>query len=419
MPDFPEPDLSTVLHLLVALYGLKQSSHEWYKLLSTTLASLGLFRCEADHAVFIGRWTVPPHSSISALPSADPLFLIIPIHIDDGLAITNSLPLYAWFVKQVSATIDFVCLGPVLNTRYLGQCIIRDRGNKTIQLLQSDLIVALLEDWGMTDCKTSTIMIPLHHNPSNLPQPSPNACSDIPDDNLLSSYQRLVGSITYLAVCTRPDLAYAAMALGQFNSAPTRAHLICAKGVLRYLANTTSLSLQFPSPPSSSTRLPDRSSASPTYGLSDADWASDEKDRKSVLRYSFFFLNSLVSWLSRKQRIVSTSSTESEYYALTNAIKEAIWLKLFLTLTHLPTPHPFPIFYNNQSTCIIAKTDTISSRTKHIDVRHHFIRHHITDGSFSTVWIPTSDMTADIFTKPLSSVLFLHHRDSLGLVLPP
>ena len=204
----------------------------------------------------------------------------------------------------------------------------------------------------------------------------------------------------------RPDLAYAAMALGQFNSAPTRAHLVCAKGVLRYLAGTVSLSLQFPPPPS--TRL----------GLSDADWASDEKDRKSVSGYSFFFLNSLVSWSSRKQRIISTSSTESEYYALTNAIKEALWLKLFLTLTKLPTPHPFSIFCDNQSTCIIAKSDTVSSRTKHIDVHHHFIRQYITDGSFSLMWIPTVDMTADIFTKPLPLPPFLHHRDCLGLLFP-
>ena len=265
----------------------------------------------------------------------------------------------------------------------------------------------------MTDCKTSTV--PLHHNPSNLPPPPPNACPDIPDDQLLLSYQRLVGSITYLAVCTRPDLAYAAMALGQFNSSPTRAHLLCAKGVLRYLAGTVSLGLQFPSP--SSPCLTDGSSPPPTYGLSDADWASDEKDRRSVSGYSFFFLNSLVSWSSRKQRIVSTSSMELEYYALTNAIKEALWLKLFLTLTKLPSPHPFPIFCDNQSTCIIAKTDTVSSRTKHIDVRHHFIRQHITDGSFSMIWIPTADMIADIFTKPLSLTPFLHHRANLGLLL--
>ena len=196
----------------------------------------------------------------------------------------------------------------------------------------------------MTTCKSSSI--PLHHNPSNLPPPHPNACSDIPDDKLLPSYQCLVGSITYLAVCTRPDLAYAAMALCQFNSAPTRAHLVCAKGVLHYLAGTVSLSLQFPTP--YPLPLADHSLQQQTFGLSDADWASDEKDHISISGYSFFFLNSLVSWSSRKQRIVSTSSTESEYYALTNAIKEAIWLKLFLSLTALPSPCPLLIFCDNQ-----------------------------------------------------------------------
>jgi hypothetical protein len=77
------------------------------------------------------------------------------------------------------------------------------------------------------------------------------------------------------------------------------------------------------------------------------------------------------------------------------------------------SPHPFSIFCDNQSTCVIAKSDTISSRTKHIDVRHHFIRHHVNEGSFATVWIPTTDMTADIFTKPLLSTLFLHHSPVL------
>ena len=409
IPGYPETDASTVLRLLVALYGLKQSSHEWYKLLSTLLAKLGLLRCEADHAVFIGRWTSSPHSSVPLDPSGKPLFLIIPIHVDDGLAISNSLPLYNWFVMEITKSIEFISLGPVINTRYLGQRIVRDRANKTINLSQSDLILCLLEDWGLHDSKTSNI--PLQHNPSNLPPCSPNACKDIPDDKILPSYQRLVGSLTYLAICTRPDIAYAAMALGQFSASPTRAHLACAKGVLRYLAGTVHLSLQFPSPLSmENTSLP------ATRGLSDADWASDEKDRKSISGYCFYFLNSLISWSSRKQRTVSTSSTESEYYALTNTIKEAIWIKLFLSLTSLPSPIPFPILCDNQSTCTIANTDIISSRTKHIDVRHHFIRQHLNEGSFATTWIPTSDMTADILTKPLLSTLFLRHRDNLGLV---
>ena len=279
--------------------------------------------------------------------------------------------------------------------------------NKIIKLSQSDLILSLLKDWGLHDSKTSNI--PLHHNPSNLPPCSLNACKDIPDNKILLSYQCLVGSLTYLAIC--PDIAYAVMALGQFNASPTRNHLACTKGVLCYLASTVHLCLQFPTPPPL-----DPYSSPSTCGLSDADWASDEKDRKSISGYCFYFLNSLVSWSSRKQRTVSTSSTESEYYALTNTIKEAIWIKLFLSLTSLLLPTPFPILCDNQSTCTIANTDIISSRTKHIDVHHHFICQHINDGSFITTWIPTSDMTADIFTKPLSSILFLHHCNNLGLV---
>src|ERR1700678_1422734 len=218
--------------------------------------------------------------SVMPLPaSGAPLFLIIPVHVDDGLAVTNSLPLYEWFVSQILQSIEIVCLGPVINTRYLGQRLIRDHPNKTIQLSQSDLILALLEDWGLHDCKTSNT--PLQYNPSTPPPCSPNACNDIPDNKLTISYQHLVGSLTYLAICTRPDIAYAAMALGQFNATPTRAHLVCAKGVLRYLAGTVNLCLQFMSP------LYDRQSnvslPSFTRGLSDADWASDEKDRKSIV----------------------------------------------------------------------------------------------------------------------------------------
>ena len=146
----------------------------------------------------------PPTPIYSTLFSGDPLFLIIPIHVDDGLAITNSSPLYEWFVLEISKTIDFICLGPILNTRYLGQRIIRDRNNKIIQISQSDLIVDLLDEWNLNDCKT--LSVPLHHNPSSLPPSPPNACPDIPDDKILLSYQRLVGSLTYLAISSHLTL---------------------------------------------------------------------------------------------------------------------------------------------------------------------------------------------------------------------
>jgi hypothetical protein len=187
--------------------------------LSTIFCSLGLSHCKADHAVFIRQWMTPPHSSVTMLSSGLPLTLITPIHVDDGLTISNSLPLYHWFTTEMSKKIDFICLGAIVNSRYLGQPIICDCLNKTIKISQSDLISDLLEDWGVMNCKPANV--PLSHNLSKLPSCSPNACSEIPDQDITVLYQHLVGSITYLAICTRPDIAYAAMTLGQHNASLT------------------------------------------------------------------------------------------------------------------------------------------------------------------------------------------------------
>jgi hypothetical protein len=150
--------------------------------------------------------------------------------------------------------------------------------------------------------------------------------------------------------------------------------------------------------------------------ITDADWATDEKDRRSISGYCFYFLNSLVSWSSTKQKTVSLSSTESEYYAMTHAIKEALWIHIFLTIHRLPVPRPFPLLCDNQSTIALVESEAVSSRSKHIDVHYHFIRDHISEGSFQATWISTSEMTADIFTKPLPPPLFTKHCDSLGLI---
>jgi hypothetical protein len=204
------------------------------------------------------------------------------------------------------------------------------------------------------------------------------------------------------------------MSLGQYNANPTRAHLVAAKRVLRYLAGTLDLALEFgfdggalPATIAGFVR---------NCAMSDFDWASDESDHKSISGYGFFFLNSLVSWSAVKQKAISLSSTEAEYYSMTHALKEALWIRLFLTLHSFPVPRPFPLLCDNQSACALANNSAITSRSKHIDIRHHFIRDHIADGTFCTTWVPTADMPADIFTKPLPYPLFVKHRTSLGLV---
>jgi len=245
---------------------------------------------------------------------------MVPVHIDDGLAVTNSIPLYSWFITELSKELDVIDLGLV--SMFLAIHIHCDHPCHKIFLSQKSFITDLLDTWNMTNCYPS--QVPLCQKLHELPPSPPNLLPDIRDDDIKINFQRLIGSLICLAICTRLDIVYVAMALGQYNASPTRAHLLAAKGVLCYLAGTPDLSLTF------SMDLPDLSmpvqGLAMCCGLTDADWATDKKDHCSISGYCFYFLNSLVSWLAMKQKTVSLSSTESEYYAMTHAMKEALWI---------------------------------------------------------------------------------------------
>ena len=142
------------------------------------------------------------------------------------------------------------------------------------------------------------------------------------DDELTSKYQCLVGCLMYFAVVTQPDIAYYAMWLGCFSAKPARSHMLTAKHILRYLGGTKLLALSLSAP---SFATPDSLHGyMQNMGCSDADWASDALDHKSISGYSFYFQGSLISWSAVKQKSIVLSSTEAEYYAMTHAFKEAL-----------------------------------------------------------------------------------------------
>ena len=331
-PGCPASDASKVLCILVVLYSLRQSAYEFYMLIMSLILSLGMVRCEFDHGIFMGEWTSPPDPSVVMPSDGSSLILYVLLHVDDGLAITNSHSLYAWFLSSLSTHLQIVDLG-------------------------------------------------------------------------------------YLAISTRLDISFYAMWLGQFNAAPMRNHLLIVKHVLCYLAHTWTLALCLGSP-SSCVPLT-LSGYMKNVGCLDADWASDTVDQKSISGYSFFFQGSLISWSAVKQKAIALSSTEVEYYAMAHAFKEALWICSFLSLLKLPVPRPFPILSDNQAACSLLNSLAISARSKHIDICHHFLHDHVQAGSFSTTWLPTLDMPADIFTKALPFVTFSRHQDVLGLSVPP
>jgi len=142
-------------------------------------------------------------------------------------------------------------------------------------------------------------------------------------------------------------------------------------------------------------------------------------DRKSVSGYCFYHYGCLVSWSSQKQKVIASSSTEAEYYSPSYALREALWIRLFITSLQLSLPTPFPLLCDNQSAIRLANSDVSSPCSKHIDVQYHFIREKIEDGTFETSWIPTADMTADIFTKSLPFPAFSRHCSALGILPLP
>jgi len=127
---FPEADSCTVLCLLVALYGLCQSLYEFYMLLCCLMVRLGLSCCEVDHAVFSGYWSSPPDPSIPMPLEGTDLILIVPVHVDDGLGVSNMIPLYTWFISELCRDIEVVDMGLV--SLYLGIRIVCDRPNRKL-----------------------------------------------------------------------------------------------------------------------------------------------------------------------------------------------------------------------------------------------------------------------------------------------
>ena len=229
---------------------------------------------------------------------------------------------------------QIVDLGPCV--KFLGIIVICDHPTRCMQLSSHIYILELLGEWNLASCHVAPSPFP-----PSLPDLSlapPNSLLDISDVDLVLKYQHLVDCLLYLAIATRPDVSYYAMWLGQFNAVPTCAHFLLAKHALWYLAGCN-LALCLGTPPSC---IPSSLSGyMQNVGCSDADWASNATNRKSISCYSFYFQGSLVSWSAVKQKSITLSSTEAEYYVVAHTFKEGLWLRTFLGLLRLPVPHPF------------------------------------------------------------------------------
>jgi hypothetical protein len=212
-------------------------------------------------------------------------------------------------------------------------------------------------------------------------------------------YQSALGSLMYAMLGSRPDIAFSVTALSQHSTTPSDDHWDALMRVFRYLHKTKDAQLVFRGSSKHSPCL---------FGYSDADWAGDINDRRSVGAYVFVLADGAISWSAQKQKVIAQSSTEAEYIAGASATNEAIWLRRLLSEIGYTQSGPTCLLIDNQSAISLAKNAVNHSRTKHIDVKYHHMCFSYESGDILPEYIPTGDEVADALTKPLASPQ--HHR---------
>ena len=361
------PPADYVLQLDKALYGLKQSPLLWANDLKNALLELSFQQSDADESIFILE---SPSSTI-----------IVAVYVDDILALATSLEEIDFVHQQLSNRFAIRHLGPV--KKFLGIDIHRPDPTGPITISQSTYARRLLHKYNMHNC-----------NPAKTPfenQVQLHKRLETEEAFDPEQYRQIVGSLMHLAIISRPDLAYSVSKLAQFNSDPSVLHYRAAKHVLRYIQGTKDYAIHYSSSNTSSPSL---------HGYSDASYASDPDDRKSHSGYVFFLANGCISWSAHKQPVVALSTMESEYIALSDAAKEAVFLRKLARSVRFSISQPTVINTDSDSALDHVKNNVKHPRTKHIDIRHHYIRSvYLSDVDIQHV--PAAAQTADVLTKPL------------------
>lgn len=327
-------------------------------------------------------------------------YTIIAAATDDFTIIADSTKSSDLIQNQFSQHFEIIDNGPI--NWLLGVKLNRNLEAKTIYLSQQAYIEEILIRFGLENARTAvTPMEPGIDLSPDSPAVSPNLLT--PAEK--TKYRKMIGCLMYATVMTRPDIAFAVSTLSQYLEAPRTTHLAAVTRVFRYLLGTKELKLIL------------GGTHSEVSGYSDADWAS-HMHRHSISGFAYFLGTGAVNWSSKKQPIVTLSSTEAEYVALTHASKDILWIHKLLTELSFIFPFSVPtvLYCDNQGAIRLSKDSTFHGRTKHIDVHFHFICQTISTGHIMLQYCPTNDMIGDVFTKSLSPVKFEKFRAFLGLL---
>jgi histone deacetylase 1/2 len=382
-PGFVNSDNTLVCKLHKSLYGLKQAPRAWYDRLTTALLHLGFVKSKCDPSLMVHN----QHGTCT----------YVLIYVDDIL-ITGSAPqLINDVITKLNLQFALKRLGQV--DYFLG-LEVHHLPSGALLLNQTKYVRDLL-------CKTNM------EDSSPIGSPMVSSCrlSKFGTDSMSdpSLYRSVVGALQY-ATMTRPDIAFSVNKVCQFMANPLETHWKAVKRILRYLKGTLGHGL-----------LISPSTAGPPFSLraySDADWATDQDDRRSTSGSCIYFGPNLVSWGSKKQSLVARSSTEAEYRSMANATADLLWIQSLLQELQVPFHTP-TLLCDNLSAVSLSHNPVLHSKTKHLELDIHFVREKVLSKKLLVLHVPGCDQLADPLTKPLSPNHYAAIRSKLKVFAVP
>ena len=365
-----------VCRLKRSIYGLKQAGRQWNLKLDDELKYLELKQSLVEPCIYY----------------AGDLSIIVGIYVDDFLIVYSDVKVLHNFKKMVTSKFKMKDMGE--GKGCIGMRINQHKNG--IDIDQSIYVGEVLKRFGMNDCN------PLK-NPSDM---SSKLTKDLSEGSCMDDgpipYQEAVGCLLFITQATRPDILHAVHYVSRFNNCYCRAHWLAVKRIMRYLKGTTDYRLRFTSKRDSS-----------LVGFVDADWATDTDTRCSVTGYVFTLYGGNIVWRSTKQKAGALSSTEAEYIALSAAAQEAMCTRqLTDELGMTRVENPVKINCDSQGAIKLALVGAFRPKTRHIDIRHHFIRDLVNRKAIVVEYVPTGENVADVFTKtvPVAKLIFCNRK---------
>ncbi|KAL0641599.1 hypothetical protein Bca4012_102628 [Brassica carinata] len=384
---YPPPGLDhlvkkgNVLRLKKAIYGLKQSPRAWYNKLSTTLNGRGFRKSELDHTLFT---LTTPSGMVALLVYMDDI--IITGSDKEGIKATKE------FLKSMFEIKD---LGEM--KYFLGIEICRSK--EGLFMSQRKYTLDLLKDAGAYGGKTARM--PME---DGYKVPREGEIEDSKPFHDPKLYRKLVGKLIYLTI-TRPDICFAVNQVSQHMQVPKEHHWRMVERLLMYLNGSAGLGVWLGC-----------NKSTEVVGYCDADWAGDRADRRSTTGYCTFIGGNLVTWKSKKQKVVSCSSAEAEYRAMLKLTNELVWIKGILKHLGIEQATPMTMHCDNQAAIHIASNSVFHERTKHIEVDCHKVRQMIVLGVILPCYTRSKDQLADVFTKAARQKTMESIHIRLGLI---